>query len=107
MRRRLGGGLRRYIFCGAPCVVSNGPEGLLSPGVYYGDHLGSGGGILPPGVAWQLHQALGRRKVVRQGAGQLEDELPETMTLFETPLDGLCLFQALARVWNEMHPQDT
>ena len=27
--------------------------------------------------------------------------------IFETPLDGLCLFHALARVWNEMPPQDT
>ena len=53
------------------------------------------------------HQAPRRRKVVRQGAGQLEDELPETTTIFETPLDGLCLFHALARVWNGMHPQDT
>ena len=63
--------------------------------------------ILPPGVASQLRQAPGRRKVVRQGAGQLEDELPETTTVFETPPDGLCLFHALARVWNEMHPQET
>ena len=62
--------------------------------------------ILPPGVASQLRQAPGRRKVVRQGAGQLEDELPETTTIFETPLDVLCLFHALARVWNEMHPQE-
>ena len=54
--------------------------------------------ILPPGVASQLRQAPGRRKVVRRGAGQLEDELPETTTVFETPPDGLCLFHALARV---------
>ena len=63
--------------------------------------------ILPPGVASQLRQAPGRRKVVRQGARQLEDEPPETTTIFETPLDGLCLFHALARVWNEMPPQET
>ena len=63
--------------------------------------------ILPPGVASQLRQALGQHKVVRRGAWQLEDELPETTTIFETPLDGLCLFHALARVWNEMHPQET
>ena len=63
--------------------------------------------ILPPGVALQLRQAPSRHKVVRQGAGQLEDELPETTTIFETPLDGLCLFHALARVWIEMHPQET
>ena len=63
--------------------------------------------ILPPGVASRLPQAPGRRKVVRQGAGPLEDELPETTTIFEMPLDGLCLFHALARVWNEMYPQDT
>ena len=63
--------------------------------------------ILPPGVASQLRQAPGRRKVVRQGAGQLEDELPETTTVFEMPPDGPCLFRALARVWNEMHPQET
>ena len=44
--------------------------------------------ILPPGVASQLRQAPGRRKVVRQGIAQLEDELVETMTIFETPLDG-------------------
>ena len=25
----------------------------------------------------------------------------------QTPLDGLCLFHPLARVWNEMHPQET
>ena len=62
--------------------------------------------IVPPGMALQLRQAPGRREVVRQGAGQLEDELPETTTIFETPLDGLCLFHALARVWNEVHPQE-
>ena len=45
--------------------------------------------------------------MVRQGARQLEDELPETKTIFETPPDGRRLFHVLARVWNEMHPQET
>ena len=61
--------------------------------------------ILPPGVASQLRQAPGRRKVVQQGATPKEDELPEMTTIFETPLDGLCLFHALARV--KVHPQGT
>ena len=55
----------------------------------------------------QLCQAPDRRKVVWQGAGQLEKELLETMTIFGAKLNGLCLFHTLARVWNEMHPQHT